>query len=238
MTSPSTKKKFIQSIWNKSVQEWFSNWSFLVATVLSIAYTLWMGSPSDGPNTASISKSFDTVLTPAGFAFSIWGLIYFILIVIGILIGLGRVKLNSRGNIFYLLSCIWICLWSIFWTALDPVLSGLALTMIMGFNVATFGELVESNQELLLTKPRFYHLVTSGFLVYVGWTIVAAVINITIALKYGFGFSGLGISEDIWRWIVISFAIIINILFSKRVRNWTTLGVLAWALFGIWVKSR
>ncbi len=225
------------------LKQLFLRSSFLVASIISITFTLWFSFPIDRrPNTPSISKTFDTALTPVGFTFIIWSLIYLILISLGIGIATKKVKLNLSGNYFYLISCMWICLWSVFWTALDPILSGLALVMIMGFNVATFGELARSNKDLLTTqKPNqrlLYNLVTSGFLVYVGWTIVASVINVTIALQYGFGFSGFGISPEIWRIIILAVAIGINLGFSYRIKNYTTFVVLLWAMFGIWIKTR
>jgi translocator protein len=242
MTNPQNTNKSInakiQNLWNTKLQGLFLTWGFLVATIISVGYTLWMGFPGGGrPNTASISNYFDTPITPAGFTFAIWSLIYVALVTIGILIGLKKIKLNLAGNVYYLLSSMWICLWSVFWTAYNPILSGLALVMIMGFNVATFGQLVGSNIELVKARPRFWTVVSSGFLLYVGWTIVASVLNVTIALKYGFGFEGFGLGDDIWRILVIGVAIAINLWYSYRVRNWTTLAVLTWAIFGIWVKA-
>ena len=227
----------------QSLKQLFLRFSFLITSIISISFTLWLSFPLGGrPNTAGISKIFDTVLTPVGFTFIIWSLIYLILISLGIGMAIKKVKLTVQGNYFYLISCMWICLWSVFWTALDPVLSGLALVMIMGFNVATFGELARSNQDLLtIQKPNqklLYNLVTSGFLVYVGWTIVASVINVTIALQYGLGFDGFGITPEIWRIIILATAVVINLGFSYRIKNYTTFAVLLWAMLGIWIKTR
>ena len=228
---------------NQTIKQLFLRFSFLAASVISIAFTLWFSFPVNGSlNTASISKTFDTVLTPAGFTFIIWSLIYLILISLGIGIATKKVKLSFEGNCFYLISCMWICLWSVFWTGLNPILSGLALVMIMGFNVATFGKLARSNQDLLsnqkLNQKLLYNFITSGFLVYLGWTIVASVINVTIALQYGLGFDGFGIAPEIWRIIILAVAVGINLRFSYRVKNYTTFTVLLWAMFGIWIKAQ
>lgn len=70
----------------------------LTVTVIVIAFTTWVsapmfGYPLAGMSQADISNMYPTAITPAGFTFAIWSLIYLSWIVVGLVIA--RAPLTS-----------------------------------------------------------------------------------------------------------------------------------------------
>jgi translocator protein len=206
----------------------FKRFSFIFFTLLTIGINILAALlPLNGQTTGSISDRYFTPLTPAGFAFSIWSLIYIGLTVIGLMIVIGRYTLSNKGQFYYILSSLCNCVWIFFWHYLQVNVAALFLALIVVFNLLTYFEINSDTKESL--RP----VVRNWFLIYVGWVFVAVIINITILLR-NFGFDGFGLSPEIWAVIMIGAAALINFLFSWRERTSTTALVFTWALFGIY----
>ncbi|WP_291787338.1 hypothetical protein [Cecembia sp.] len=128
----------------------------------------------------AVSSQFDTLITPAGYAFSIWGLIY--LLLIGFLLNqwkgffTGNIKESLQPtSIWFAASNIFNGLWIILWTQ----------EMLVSSVVAIIGLLVSitvwNSQLNLNNKERSYSvLIDLPVSVYLGWIIIATVVNISV----------------------------------------------------------
>lgn len=205
-------------------------WAWLFLSMVVIGVNLIATSlPLNNQTTGEISDRLFTVLTPAGFTFAIWGLIYLGLILLGILLGTSKQSLNKNGLICFTISSLANIAWIFLWHYNQPVISAFVLLAVFFGNLLTYFELKNSNSKTNLLRT----LSTSWFLIYVGWTLVASVINITIALKQ-VGFDGYGVNETIWAVAVLGLASIINLLLSWKEKNPTTSLVFLWSLWGIY----
>ena len=215
---------------NSSVKfkSFLMQFGFFIATVVTLFFNgLATFSNLGGASTKQISDKFFTILTPAGFTFSIWSVIYLGLLIIGIGIALKKIQITSKALAYYTGSAIANCTWIIVWQYLYPAPAAILLFILVYFNARTYLELKKSNSGYLRMG------VTSLYLVYLGWSIVASLINATVLFKYVLNVGNLGVNEGIWGVVLIVSAFIINTFISYKEQNPTTMIVLRWALAGI-----
>jgi len=149
--------------------------------------------PLNGRDTGAISDNYPNLFAPAGYAFSIWGLIY-TLLAIYVIYQLWRekdelvVRVNRLFNVNALLNALWIFAWhyDVIWFSVI-IMVGLLFTLIRVADI-----LRVSN----LTKKECW-LVRLPFSVYFGWITVATIANITVFLV-SIGWNGFGLSESFW----------------------------------------
>jgi len=206
--------------------------STLVAyIVMIVTNALAILLPLGGRSTGQISENYANLFAPAGYAFSIWGLIYALLGIYAIYQSQKKEnnlteKINKVFIMNALLNALWIFAWhyDVIWLSVIIML-GLLLTLIK------IADILRSNQ---LTKKEKW-LVKLPFSVYFGWITVATIANITVFLVY-LGWDRFGIPESFWTVIVLLVGMIIG--------SWRTLKdraipyglVLIWAYGAILYK--
>jgi len=154
--------------------------------------------PLAGRNTGAISDSYPNLFAPAGYAFSIWGLIY-TLLGIYVIYQLMRkddallARVNRIFMINALLNAAWLFAWhyDVIWLSVIIMLAMLA-TLIRLADILRL--------DAKTAKERW--LVRLPFSIYFGWITVATIANITVLLV-SLGWNGFGISESIWTAIVL-----------------------------------
>jgi hypothetical protein len=203
-----------------------------VLVVNTLANTL----PINGLNTGEISDRFDVLFVPAGYVFSIWGLIYIGLIAFAIFQALPAQRENPRlrriGWLF-LLSCLanigWLFLWHYEQFVLTvPVMLILLLSLIAIYLRLEIGQGDASTGERLTT-----HLT---FSVYLGWITVATIANITQTLWY-LGWNGAPLAAAWWAVIMLAAGILLAFLMYVNRRDWAYILVLVWAYAGIAIRQ-
>ena len=160
-----------------------------------------------GYTTGEISSQYNNLLTPAGWTFSIWGVIYALLLVFVVASffnNSARDITNRIGNWFWI-SCVFNILWLLTW---HSNLIWLSMIMMVGL-LAT---LIGMNIKLIGT----YNLFSAGFSTYLGWITVAFLANFTVMLV-SFGMNGLGTNSQIWTTAILPVAalIIAAVVFFK-----------------------
>lgn len=191
--------------------------------------------PLNGLTTGEISDRFQVYFVPAGYVFSIWGLIYLGLIAFAIFQLLPSQRENPRLQLIgYLpaLSCLFNCSWIFLWHYEQFPLTllamlGLLITLIaiyLRLNVG--GTSVRAVERWSLSIP---------FRIYLGWVTVATVANATSVLDF-LGWDGWGISEAAWAVIMLLVSAGIGVLMGLRHRDAAYLLVLVWAYVGIALK--
>ncbi|MEP6946372.1 MAG: TspO/MBR family protein [Acidobacteriota bacterium] len=151
----------------------------LVATAGTIAFNaLAAMGYVNGVTPEVISNKYPTVLTPAGYAFSIWSLIYVGMIAFSIYQVLPSNLIRFRTvRTLYILSCLFNCGWIFFW---HREAIGICLALITGLLISLFLMMREfrgsaSTGEALFTKAPFG--------LYAGWVTAATLVNLAVFLS-------------------------------------------------------
>ncbi len=191
----------------------------------------------NGETMSSVSGRYENIFTPAGYAFSIWGLIY--LSLLGFLIYQVRLSVHDQQNdinaigAWFIISCIANSAWVVAWLY-DQIGLSVLLMIILFFSLAQI--VIRLN---IATKnaplPRSL-LVYLPFSIYIGWISVALIANIAAWLTK-ISWNGWGISESSWAVIMIIIAGLVN-LFVLWKRNMGMFAITGgWALAAIAVAN-
>ena len=179
---------------------------FVIATI--IVNGLANALPINGQQTGDISDRFDVFFVPAGYVFSIWGLIYAGLIAYAIYQILPAQRDNPRLRSidvpFYVASLaniVWIFLWHYEFFALTMVVMVILLVslIVIYLRLGIGRTLPPSGERWFVQLP---------FSVYLGWITVATVANATSLLDF-VNWNGFGISEQTWFLIMLAVAVVV-----------------------------
>ena len=130
-----------------------------------------------GIDPGAISDKYATRITPAGYAFAIWSLIYIGMIAFSIyqILPKNIERLGSFRRI-YILSCVANCAWLYFWHQE-------AVVVCLGIISILLGTLAIINVKLKTTESNAdFWLMKFPFGIYFGWVTAATILNATIAL--------------------------------------------------------
>lgn len=206
----------------------------LVLVVNALANIL----PINGLGTGEVSDLYPNLFAPAGITFSIWGVIYFFLILyVSYQYRFVRKKTDKKiveliGWYFFascLLNAGWIVLWHyllIEWSMV--VMVALLVVLMRIFHLVHWNTFADSVNHWFVRIP---------FSIYAGWTTVATIANAT-ALLVHLQWSGWGVSQQIWTLIMMVVATALMGFVVWRYKNPTYGLVLIWTLFGIWWKHK
>jgi hypothetical protein len=208
----------------------------VIATVLMIVVNVLANAlPLNGQETGAISDRFAIYFVPAGYVFSIWGLIYLFLIGFTVYQVLPSQRENPRlRRVGYLyavssaLNIIWVFLWHF------NIFVG-TLIVMLGLLASLIAIYVRLGIGLTPVKTAEKWLVNVPFSIYLGWITVATIANASQFL-YFLKWSGLGIHPQLWAVIMIGAATAVALLMALARRDIAYLLVLVWALAGIGVK--
>lgn len=206
----------------------------LMVTVNALANIL----PINGLNTGEISDSFPDLFAPAGLTFSIWGLIYLLLLLFTLYqIGLFREPLEHENNhilkitgqIFIvnaLLNASWIFAWHYLIIPLSMIIMlGILISLIL-MTRSLHGQDLSSREKFFIELP---------IMVYLGWITVATIANVA-ALLVSVGWEGFGISEVTWTIATLYAGALIGSLVMAYTKSMAYGLVLVWAYAGIYIK--
>lgn len=195
--------------------------------------------PINGLNTGQVSGFYPNAFVPAGFTFSIWGVIYLMLLSYNIAFTFYAIKRAQYKKVYtfielvngpFLMTSVLNMAWILAWHYLQIELS----VLIMLFFLITLIQLFLKSQPHLndLTRAQTF-LLHTPFMVYLGWISVATIANMT-ALLVAYHWNGLGINPTYWSALMIAIAILLAwyILYRFKVVAFSL--VIAWAFWGIY----
>jgi hypothetical protein len=193
----------------------------VLATILvnALANTL----PINGLTTAEISNSIPILFVPAGYVFSIWGLIYLGLLFYAFYIFKDFQKEDQKIFPWFLLSTISNIAWIILWHYEKTAISVIPMILLLSSLIAIY---------LITDKDKYIKLKRIPFQIYLGWVSVATIANIAGAL-YVNQWSALGIPEEIWGVVMIGVATKLAILMTSIKKDIYYPLVIIWATVGI-----
>ncbi|MCW4054147.1 MAG: hypothetical protein NWE84_04405 [Candidatus Bathyarchaeota archaeon] len=213
-------------------------WSNIVAFVLTVIVNSLAGSTTllGGVNTAEISDSNPTLITPAGYTFAIWGIIYFLLGLFVVFQALPRQrekKYNKQIGWLFVLSSIinigWLFLWQYELLSLSLILMVLLLaTLILIYVRLGIGKVAATFQEKLA--------VHTPFSVYLGWITIATIANVSVT-AVSINWDGFGIAAETWGILIIIIALLLTLIVATIRKDIAYGLVVIWALIGIASKQ-
>ena len=192
--------------------------------------------PLNGLTTGEISDRFQVYFVPAGYVFSIWGLIYLGLIAFAIYQALPAQKDNPRLNrIGYLfaLSSLANIAWLFLWHYEQFPLTLIAMLSLLGLLIAIYLRL-EIGRTAVSTVGKW--TVNIPFSLYLGWVTVATIANITQVLDF-INWDRFGISPEVWALIMLAAGTVITLALFLTRRDVTFVLVIIWAYTGIAIKQ-
>jgi translocator protein len=204
----------------------------IVATVGMILVN-WMAGIGyiNGVKTGEISNKYPTFVTPAGYAFSIWGLIYLGLFAFSAYQALpAQTKRFGEIRSNYILSCVVNCAWIYFWHY-EMILASLAVIFVLLGTLAFINlnlRRSDSTAETILARVPFA--------LYFGWVTVATILNFTIALV-NLGVSASETLTMISACALIATTVVLGTLVRPIIANSAYPLAIAWALTAIAVKQ-
>ncbi len=191
--------------------------------------------PLNGLNTGEISDRFQVYFVPAGYVFSIWGLIYLGLLAYAVFQALPSQKDNPRlqatgGWVILggLANIAWIFLWHYeqFVGTLGAMLILLATLIAVYLRLGT---------GLTRVPPAETWAVRVPFSIYLGWISVATIANVSDVLDY-IGWNRWGWNDEGWMILILAVVVGLAALVNLSRRDIAYTAVLLWALAGIGVK--
>jgi len=213
-------------------------WINAVAFALTVLVNGMAGSTTilGGKLTAQISDANPTLITPAGYVFSIWGVIYILLGIFVVFQALpsqtGKDYQGKIGWLFVLsslLNIVWLFLWQFEYLSLSVVLMFLLLATL----IAIYLRLNIGKSTVPLREKLAVHV---PFSVYLGWITIASIANVAVTLV-SIGWDGFGISQETWTALIIVIALLITLLVIATRKDIVYGLVIIWALVGIAVKQ-
>ena len=216
--------------------------SLRVAVAAGIVLTIVMNFlanllPFFGRSTEEVSDQFFTLVTPAGYVFAIWGLIY-----IGLLAYAWAQfrapqtagTLTDKLAIPLLVSCaaniVWLFLWhgtAIYWSV--------AVMLILLGSLIYAALLIQAEARSNLTPVEVWGI-RAPISLYLGWISVATIANVASALV-GAGWDGFGVAPDWWSVMVLIVGAGLAVAAVVRSVDLVYAGVFVWAFVGIGIAS-
>lgn len=198
----------------------------IVGNVLSEAI------PINGQTSAVISNRLPILITPANYAFSIWGLIW---------LGLGAFAfwqalpaqrnhaLMDKIALPFLLTCFLNVFWLVLFHFNQFVLSSIVISLFTMTLVWIYLQLGIGHKAVSLAERLCTHV---PFSLYLGWLCVATVVNIAYTL-YDAGYRPELQTQELWTVALLVIVSVIGALFAFRHKEIALIGVFVWAFVAI-----
>jgi benzodiazapine receptor len=190
----------------------------------------------NGRTTAEVSDLYPTLVTPAGYVFSIWGLIYVLLLVFVVFQALPSQREKpflKQINVLFVLSGFFNVLWLFLWHYDQIVLSVALMFALLATLIAVYLRLGIGKSEVSWKEKISVHL---PFSVYLGWITIASIANVAAALV-SIEWNGFGLANETWAVLVIAVALLITLAVIATRKDIAYSLVIVWALVGIAVNQ-
>lgn len=217
------------------IKTWQMLNALLVVAVLAVN-TLANALPFNGLSTGEISDRFNSLFVPAGYVFSIWGIIYIGLIAFAII----QVLPASSDNetlagispyfwLSYLANIAWLFLWHY-----EVFLLTIVVMLVLLFSLIMIYRQLKHSDRLESGIPA--KVIRWTFSIYLGWVSVATIANASQVLDF-YHWRGWGISAPSWAVIMLLVAAMLGVIMRWREGDVPYVLVIIWAFIGIAQKQ-
>lgn len=197
----------------------------LLILVLVVNY-LANALPINGKNTGELSDQYPNLFVPAGLTFSIWGVIYLLLVTqVALLFSRKREATEQAVGgwlaLNFLCNAMWIFAWHYEWIELS-------LLIMIGL----LASLAIINRALAESRDTFARLT---FGIYLGWICIATIANVT-AMLVSYSWHGALLPEWAWATLMIFVGSGVVVWLMVKLRNSFLALAVCWAFLGIILK--
>lgn len=211
--------------------------NFLSFAIVMVMNYLANALPIAGRRTGEMSDLFPNLFTPAGFTFSIWGLIYLLLMGFTIyqirFFGKPAPEFLKKIGWLFGLSCLANASWLLAFHHLQIGLSMLIMLVLLGSLGGIYLRLNIGKAGASASERWLVHL---PFSVYLGWISVATIANAAILLTH-LGWGGEpGGGAPLWTIITLAAAVGLGLAAIFTRQDFAYALVIVWALFGIYSR--
>ncbi len=207
----------------------------LTLTVVIIVNFLANYLPIGGRTTGEVSDVYPSLFTPAGFTFSIWGLIYLFL-VFYVIYQLLKVnedrKVFDRINRHFVVNCSANTLWIFAWHYELITLSLILMGVILGSLIGIYRHVKKT--EFSSWKDKIF--ARMPFSLYLGWITVATLANISVEYTV-LEMDNWLMTKTVWVFVELALAGAVGTVMIIRYRDPIFGAVVAWAAYGITEKQ-
>lgn len=210
----------------------------LIILLAVIFWNYWVNANGLNGNTvSSLSAEYENLFTPAGYAFSIWGLIFLALFAQSVFF-VSRAFNPAKDSDFlsqigpYLIMAnigngLWLYMWLMEHT-------GISVIVMLGILASLVIVILNTNMERWDAPRPVIFWLWWPIALYSGWIAVATIANISAFLAKSNWASNQ--AEVAWTVTMIGFAVILNLFmtFTRNLREFAIVGV--WALIAIAVR--
>ncbi len=215
-----------------------SRLAWLLLNTLTFAGTLFANyyvnaNARPGNSIGDISDRFATLITPADYAFGIWGLIYLGLVVFlayqwYLFLSKKEDNLKETG-IWFAVANLANGLWIISW--MDLMLDTSVIIMLL-LLLALCQLVIRLKLEIWDAPVRVIIAVWWPFTVYLGWIVLATAVNIA-AWLVSTGWTGGPLSETTWAVIILLVAMFVylTLIYKRNLREASLVGI--WGILAI-----
>lgn len=193
----------------------------------------------DGKTIGSISNGIKSLFTPTGYAFSIWGLIYILLLGFSIYQGKSLLIKDkdddfvNKIGIWFFVSCVSNCCWVFSWIY---GYTGISCIFIFLLLYSLLKIIINLNINLHNVNKITFAFLHLPFIIYSGWVTVASVANVSSYLVK-INWDGFGVSNETWTIVMIFISAIINLYIVVKRKMYVFSLVGAWALTAIGIAN-
>jgi benzodiazapine receptor len=210
----------------------------VIAFALTVIVNSLAGSTTliGGKSTAEISDLNPTLITPAGYVFAIWGVIYILLGVFVVYQALPSEKgkdYQERISWLFITSSLLNIAWLFLWQNEILSLSVLVMFLLLASLIAIYLRLNIGKSKAPAREKLAVHL---PFSVYLGWITIASIANVS-AFLVSINWDGFGINPETWAVLIIVVALLITLAVIATRKDVAYALVIIWALMGIAVNQ-
>lgn len=213
---------------------WLNLFSYVAMLVVNgLANAL----PIGGRTTGQISAMFPVLVTPASYAFSIWGLIYLLLglfVFSQVFVKWRNEPVLEKIGPWFLASSVFNIMWILLWHHVYIVSSVFMMLALLLALITIYQRIRWEDVNTPNVADRF--LIYLPFSVYLGWISVASIVNISVALS-SVGWRAWGLSESTWAVIVMVLAALLTVWMASKYRDIAFVLTVVWALIAIGVNQ-
>ncbi|WP_238323359.1 TspO/MBR family protein [Planococcus antarcticus] len=186
----------------------------------------------NGMSQKDLSDKYMTLISPAPFTFSIWGVIYTLLLVTLIYFFIKR-KDENVGKLIRMVSPLFIAsaLFNMAWiVTFSYELLGISTILIFGLLFS----LIFIVKRITVNRSQFPSTLAGiSFTLYASWVFIATIVNISLFLVQQ-EWNGFGVSDSIWTILILLVAIGFVLFYLALYKNAAFPLPIAWAFFGIY----
>lgn len=191
--------------------------------------------PLNGLTTGEISDRFQVYFVPAGYVFSIWGVIYLGLMAYTIFQALPSQRANPRlrgASWWVVLANLANGAWIFLWHYERFVLTLAAMFLLLGALLVIYLRLGVGKFPVSSAETWAAHV---PFSIYLGWITVASIANVSAVLDYA-RWNQWGLSDGAWMIGMLMIVVALSAAMNFTRYDIAYTAVILWALAGIGVK--